>query len=69
MRMPKILQNLFRKSNEQINEVRDPICVMKVDLEKTQFKSTYQGKLYGFCSAHCKAEFDKNPYQYADANF
>ncbi|HCE30959.1 YHS domain-containing protein [Candidatus Daviesbacteria bacterium RIFCSPHIGHO2_01_FULL_40_24] len=41
---------------------------MKVNLEKTKYKSTYEGKEYGFCSENCKAEFDKNPYQYAEAN-
>jgi len=26
--------------------------------------ATYQGKLYGFCSAECKAEFTKDPAGY-----
>jgi YHS domain-containing protein len=25
----------------------------------------YQGKVYGFCSAHCKEKFQKNPEKYA----
>ena len=50
------------------NMVKDPICGMKVNLETVEFKSTYEGKEYGFCSASCKAEFDSNPAQYAVIN-
>ncbi len=46
----------------KINEAKDPICGMKVDLGKTKHKSTYQGKVYGFCSVQCKETFDNNPY-------
>ncbi len=43
----------------------DPICKMKVDEKKAKFKSEHQGKMYYFCSAQCKKEFDKNPKKYA----
>jgi len=68
LKIPKIVKNIAKKVDEEINEVKDPICGMKVNLEKTKYKSTYEGKEYGFCSENCKAEFDKNPYQYAEAN-
>lgn len=68
IKIPKIVKNIVNKVDEEINEVKDPICGMKVNLEKTKFKSTYEGKEYGFCSTGCKAEFDKNPYQHAEAN-
>lgn len=58
----------IKKVEEKLEEVKDPVCGMKIDLGKTQFKSKYQGKIYGFCSAECKATFDKNPYQFAEAN-
>lgn len=67
MKIPKIVKNIVNKVDEEMNEVKDPICGMKVNLEKTKYKSTYEGKEYGFCSANCKAEFDKNPYEYAEA--
>ncbi len=57
---------LFKKIGNDLNTAKDPICGMNINLEKTAFKSTYQGKEYGFCSAHCKAEFDKNPEEHAD---
>jgi YHS domain-containing protein len=32
--------------------------------DKTQF-STFNGRLYGFCCADCKPDFDKNPVKFA----
>ena len=65
MKLADIVQNIFKTDGAAANLVKDPICGMKVDLEKTKYKSTYEGKEYGFCSASCKAEFDSNPGQYA----
>ena len=45
---------------------KDPVCGMTVD-EKAPLKSTHDGKNYVFCSASCKAKFDKNPGQYSPA--
>jgi len=46
--------------------VKDPVCGMTVD-EKGPLKSAHEGKSYVFCSASCKAKFDKNPGQYVPA--
>ena len=35
--------------------------------ESAPLKSTHAGKNYVFCSASCKAKFDKSPSQYAPA--
>ena len=43
---------------------KDPVCGMTVD-EKSPLKSTHAGKNYVFCSASCKAKFDKEPGRYA----
>jgi YHS domain-containing protein len=42
---------------------KDPACGMplKAGLEDT---ASYKGKLYGFCSKECKAEFLKSPDSY-----
>lgn len=40
---------------------KDPVCGMAVDLTHTQYKSTRDGKEYGFCSQSCKDTFDKQP--------
>ena len=43
---------------------KDPVCGMNVDEKKTAGSSTYMGKTYYFCSASCRADFDKNPSKY-----
>lgn len=42
---------------------KDPVCGMDVD-ENSEFKSTHAGSTYVFCSASCKAKFDKEPTRY-----
>ncbi|MCL4344721.1 MAG: YHS domain-containing protein [Nitrososphaerota archaeon] len=41
----------------------DPVCGMEVD-ESTQHKTLYKGKVYYFCTANCKTEFDRDPEGY-----
>jgi uncharacterized membrane protein YraQ (UPF0718 family)/YHS domain-containing protein len=43
----------------------DPVCGMTVDPATAGIKSQYEGKTYYFCSAGCKAAFDKDPGKYA----
>jgi YHS domain-containing protein len=42
----------------------DPVCKMKVDPKNAPATSTYQGKVYYFCSAGCKKEFDQEPQKF-----
>jgi YHS domain-containing protein len=42
----------------------DLVCQMDV-AETAEDTVHYQGKVYGFCSAHCKEKFQKNPEKYA----
>lgn len=44
---------------------KDPVCGMSVDEGKAAASVTYNGKTYYFCSAGCKATFDKAPAKYA----
>lgn len=44
---------------------KDPVCGMQVDEKKAAGTSSYQETIYYFCSASCKAKFDKNPQGYA----
>ncbi|MEM2905778.1 MAG: YHS domain-containing protein [Candidatus Bathyarchaeia archaeon] len=46
---------------------KDPVCGMMVDEKMARFKSTHMGKTYYFCSAGCKAAFDKNLSRYMRA--
>jgi P-type Cu+ transporter len=45
--------------------MKDPICGMMVDEKTTKLKSEHEGKTFYFCSAGCKATFDKDPHRYA----
>jgi YHS domain-containing protein len=55
--------NIFIAS-QFITMATDVICGMKVK-ESTDLKSEFQGKTFYFCSSHCKADFDKNPFKYS----
>jgi YHS domain-containing protein len=44
--------------------VVDPVCGMKVNSGKAKYKSVYKGKVYYFCSLHCKKAFEENPEHY-----
>lgn len=42
----------------------DPVCGMRVEPESAKGQSTYQGKIFYFCSVKCKSKFDANPETY-----
>jgi len=37
---------------------------MEVDTDRTPHKAVYKGKVYYFCSARCRREFEANPEVY-----
>jgi Cu2+-exporting ATPase len=43
----------------------DPVCGMQVNENRAAGKSEHKGKMYYFCSTHCKTTFDKEPEKYA----
>ena len=45
--------------------VKDPVCGMNVEESKAAGTVMYDGRTYYFCSAHCKASFEKAPEKYA----
>ena len=45
--------------------VRDPVCGMTVDPHTGKPTAEHDGRTFHFCSAGCKAKFEKNPGQYA----
>ena len=49
-----------------LNEImaKDPICGMTVDEKTAMFTSEHGGHTFYFCSASCKAAFDKDPHRY-----
>lgn len=44
--------------------VIDPVCGMKVDAKYTPFSSTFEGKVYKFCSEDCQQRFVHQPQHY-----
>lgn len=44
--------------------VKDPVCGMDVDPAKTPHKAHYEGHEHFFCSAGCRAKFQKEPSRY-----
>lgn len=58
------IADIFKKVSQKPEDISDPVCGMKVNLEQIQYKSIYKGKTYGFCSENCKKTFDKNPEEY-----
>jgi hypothetical protein len=48
--------------------VRDPVCGMSVDPDRTEYRSFQKGETCYFCSAGCKAAFDEDPTKYASGS-
>lgn len=52
-----------QRGESNSTELTDPVCGMSV--MKTSFhKVEFQGRLYSFCSAHCRSKFMDNPQRY-----
>ena len=45
----------------------DPVCGMEVEESTAEWKTTYQGQAYYFCSPGCLKSFEKEPANYAPA--
>jgi len=45
---------------------KDPVCGMSVEETKAAATAVYKGKTYYFCSAGCKATFEKASAKYAE---
>jgi len=44
--------------------LKDLVCGMDVDEKKARFRSEHGGRTYYFCSAGCKAMFDRDPSRF-----
>ena len=58
--MFKFIKKMFSSEGK----VKDPVCKMNVDPQKSKFKNDYKEVTYHFCSANCKTAFDQNPEQF-----
>ena len=48
-----------------LDEARDPVCGMVVDVARVRLRSEHDGRTYFFCSAGCRRKFDADPVKYA----
>lgn len=46
-------------------QVKDPVCGMTVDRERSSSTSRYRGSTYYFCSNSCRDKFEQEPEKYA----
>jgi YHS domain-containing protein len=46
---------------------KDPVCGMMVDEKKTKLTSKHDNTTFYFCTASCKATFEKDPHKYGHA--
>jgi len=46
--------------------VRDPVCGMEVDPDKSNWVAEYNGEDYNFCSESCQKAFIKDPAKYTE---
>ena len=44
--------------------VRDEVCGIMVDSDTAPARSSYQGKMYYFCTVECRDQFESNPARY-----
>jgi len=51
-------------SPDKLSVKLDPVCQMSMDQHLIADTMTYQGKLYGFCSAGCKEAFAAEPEKF-----
>jgi YHS domain-containing protein len=42
----------------------DPVCGMKLDEAKSEWKTTYAGETFYFCSYQCQNQFQLDPGKY-----
>ncbi len=49
-------------ASDSKKSLTDPVCHMQATNNITK---EYRGQTYGFCSEHCKQQFEQNPDQYA----
>jgi YHS domain-containing protein/uncharacterized membrane protein YraQ (UPF0718 family) len=64
---PEMLRAMEASPDAQAKMAKDPVCGMTVDPETAAGRSTHEGQTYHFCSAGCKAAFDRHPDEFVGA--
>ena len=55
-----VVQTKVEVKGEKAEAVKDPVCGMDVSDIKKAASEEYKGKVYYFCSEHCKKTFKKD---------
>lgn len=55
------VQTKTEVKSEKAEAVKDPVCGTEVSDIKKASSEEYKGKVYYFCSEHCKKTFKKDP--------
>ncbi len=55
-----------RSTTTESQSIRDPVCGMFVDPEKSSYRLDFEGKTFWFCCRGCLNKFTVNPQQYLD---
>lgn len=50
-----------------MTQVKDPVCGMTVDSDTAPARSSYQGRVYDFCSDQCLRQFESDRKRYVNA--
>jgi YHS domain-containing protein/uncharacterized membrane protein YraQ (UPF0718 family) len=61
---PEMIRSMSRASQAKTTLVKDPVCGMTVDPDKSDHRAVHEGQTYYFCSAGCKEAFEKEPDKY-----
>ncbi|KXK29260.1 MAG: hypothetical protein UZ01_02276 [Candidatus Brocadia sinica] len=62
-----VVQTKAEVKGEKAEVVKDPVCGMDVSDIKKAPSEEYKGKVYYFCSEHCKKTFKKDPASHIPA--
>ncbi|MCR4318888.1 MAG: YHS domain-containing protein [Candidatus Brocadiaceae bacterium] len=62
------IQTKAEGKGEKAEAVKDPVCSMDVSDIKKAPSEEYKGKVYYFCSEHCKKTFKKDPASYISSD-
>lgn len=47
--------------------LKDPVCGMNIEKDKSAGTAEYKGRTYYFCAAGCRESFEKEPEKYLNA--
>ncbi len=56
--------NFIKKLFSNEGKAKDPVCGMMTNINSAKYKSNYRGRLFYFCSAACRQQFEEKPGEF-----